>query len=365
MNQDVKTISIPLEVIKEVSNTIKQGVSSSKIKKEEVPKKVSKPKTKKNKKNGLSMREFHQMQKITFSDDNGDNSDNRETEIANREAGLTEATRLKNLLTSIAYKKSSKNLASANDDTNKKSSYYTIQSNQLLSGESGGNQYGVLEQTPAYEITPAYSSTIPKWGCLKGGSLPTFRTYRRLNKHSHTDDQPNDKIIGETSFDIKELLNTTPEPIVNGNGKLGILSAPNISSDPLINIPLTVVNKKKTIEEKYEEIKKQKEANRIKEKEERVRRPMVKKTIKRTYPSGYSASSEKINVIINPETLGGIKKTIKINPYNGSNIESLNKMRCVLIKKGILQSDTSATPQMIKTMYNSLNEKDEVIVNSL
>jgi len=136
------------------------------------------------------------------------------------------------------------------------------------------------------------NASTPSWGCLKNGSLPTFRDWKQSTQKSHS--------LG-----------------INDNKR-------EISA---------MMKMKTTLEQPTLKCKKQ------------------RKTVRRTYKVGKSSIISKVSVLISNKTIRNNimdkTQTIKMHP--------IAEMKRFLIKKGFIRVGTSAPNDIIVKMYETAN----------
>ncbi len=153
----------------------------------------------------------------------------------------------------------------------------------------------------------------PKYGCLKNGKLPTYRTYAKT-------------------------LRNTPE-------------SQKWNLEPSFSEWMKHNAEQRKIREhlaKKEKMKKEKE----KEKDKNMfHRRKLKKTIRRTYVVGKSSVQPKVSVLVSNRTIRR-DIDIKCNKLKQSALEDVKRD---LIKKGFIKVGTSAPPDVLRKMYESVN----------
>lgn len=166
-----------------------------------------------------------------------------------------------------------------------------------------------------------YTIGKPSWGCLKGGALPTYRSW----KNSTQKNQPNISITNPSS------------------------SQPNILTNTIENIPEF---KQPLITDIQREI--------IKQTQEKIQEPTHKpkayynkrkKTIRRTYKVGKSKTMPKIGVLISNRT---IRNTISTKKQNLKQIP-IEHIRKTLIDKGFIKVGSIAPNDVLRQMYESMS----------
>jgi len=180
----------------------------------------------------------------------------------------------------------------------------------------------VPEEKPPIQILPQ-----PLYGCLKNGSLPTFRNYTRKNGGELL--QPD--VISTTSIQDKmmdtPLLHTNPSKFETQDKfheqiqKFEKIHTGNITTTPF-----------------------QKQKQKLKYRKR-------KKIFKRTYKVGRSKSEFKIGVLVSNKTIRNRISTeaqlLKQTP--------INEVRKFLIKKGFIKIGTNAPNDVLRKMYETVS----------
>jgi hypothetical protein len=177
-------------------------------------------------------------------------------------------------------------------------------------------QQVVLNRPPAAEGRHANLPPQPKWGCLKGGNLMTYRNFH--NKTVRTPPPP----LSPPS------PSTPPFPPMDG-GK----------SNDQIPSPILLEKMKRSSEKE----KKIRQMPQLKYKKR-------KKTLKRTYTVGRSKYFPKIGVLISNKTIRN-KTTEKIQLLKQTPIQEVRKF---LIKRGFIRIGTPAPNDLLRKMYESV-----------
>jgi hypothetical protein len=159
----------------------------------------------------------------------------------------------------------------------------------------------------------------PKWGCLKGGQLPTYRTFHGTMKNVH---RP------------KPAIELEPMPT---NTFLGIGGA----REEII----------KQMSEKYQ-MGAVNESHPIKNPTQ-IRKPKIKKqrkVIRRTYRLGKSKVFPRVSVLVSNKT---VRKEIndKIHVIKET---PMHEVRSYLVKNGFIKIGSSAPNDVLRRMYENL-----------
>jgi len=192
-------------------------------------------------------------------------------------------------------------------------------------------------------------SVLPQYGCLKYGSLPTYRNYMNKTRTN----QPNiiiggDKNGSQTSVNqhnvISNPLNLQPNSI-----NVPQISPSNLSgnSQPLSNNENEIVEKK--INESLKKISEMKQtASRLKQFQNKIKHvPKRKKTVRRTYKIGKSRVLPRISVLVS-------NKTIRNNITTKSQLlkqTPIQDVKRYLMKRGFLKVGSTAPNDVLRKMY--------------
>ena len=178
------------------------------------------------------------------------------------------------------------------------------------------NQIQFTGNTPNIHIIP------PKYGCLKGGSLPTYRQYM----HNETVKRP---ITAQNTTTIPSFNGGNQEPNKN-------ILAPIVDS-PEENL-LKRFSKVSDINEK-----KDKPISKV------LIYPTQKRTVRRTYKIGKSKIHPKISVLVSNRTIRN-NITTKTQLLKQTPIQDI---KTFLIKRGLIKVGTIAPNDVLREMYES------------
>jgi len=157
------------------------------------------------------------------------------------------------------------------------------------------------------------SMPTPKYGCMKNGTLPTYRTYSKTLRNT-PDSEQDRKWNLEPSFSEWMKKNSEMRKI---HERAETQKAQKIQQNKAIHM-----NRRK-----------------------------LKKTIRHTYVVGRSAVQPKVSVLVSNRT---IRRDIgiKCNQLKQSPLEDVKRE---LIKKGFIKVGTNAPPDVLRKMYESIN----------
>ena len=211
-----------------------------------------------------------------------------------------------------------------------------------------------LNNLPLTNVSSQSKSTRPTidphYGCLKNGSLPTYRTYMKTSKN-----QPVIQIGNPVPFNHQQQTNQVN---IIGNhadniNQPTIISTPTIipdlkSAEVTPNIIDTKLNDsiKRLAELKQSEIILKREQNKRNPKPKRM---MQKRIIRRTYKIGRSTTLPKIAVLVS-------NRTIRNNTSTKSQLlkqTSMNDVKRHLIKRGLIRVGSTTPNDVLRKMYES------------
>jgi hypothetical protein len=186
----------------------------------------------------------------------------------------------------------------------------------------------------------------PQWGCMKGGSLPTYSIWKNQTQRAREPvpppAQPAPINLGNMSMssigsvvggrtDISQSpkslplsIRTTPEP------------PPSILNGPRLSQLKQTMEKVKASEAAMDKNK--------------LKYGKRKKTIRRTYKLGKSRITPKVSVLISNKT---IRKNISTKTEKLRQVP-IDEIRAVLIKKGFIKVGSLATNDVLRKMYESM-----------
>jgi len=231
-------------------------------------------------------------------------------------------------------------------------------------------------------IQPLHSFPVPKFGCLKNGTLPTFRTYTRKNYTggSPPTTQINESFIspslgqssispslgqssispkiGQSSISPKigqssispSLGQSSISPSLGEHGGSLQINTDDPFDKPLLTSGSTLFTPK-FIEksQKFDKIHKGK--IQPSKAERKIRYKKRKKIFKRTYRIGRSKTEPKVGVLVSNKTIRNRISTeaqlLKQTP--------IQDVRRFLIKKGFIKVGTNAPNDVLRKMYETVS----------
>lgn len=186
----------------------------------------------------------------------------------------------------------------------------------------------------------------PQYGCLKGGSLPTYRNW--LMNKTQKSNPIIENITVSNPIQKSPIINTMNSPIntsinapinISANDSMNPIKTPNQIVEENINKNMQRISEMKQTMEKLQLIKNKNQLKRLKQ----------KKTIRRTYKIGKSKLLPKISVLVS-------NKTIRNNISTKSQLLKqvpIQDIKKYLIKRGLLKVGSTAPNDILRKMYES------------
>ena len=242
------------------------------------------------------------------------------------------------------HKETKLNETIKNHNASVENSFYTQDNTDLIpvNIDEHGEKMSVLMHTNSPEPTPITTSSepiqkpviapSPSFGCLKNGSLPTYRAYHNKTVKSQ---EASVQAIAPSALAPSAIAPSAlaPQPIV----------AERIKSPT--ELLLIEKMKQKEIEEKTKNlVKKQKK---------------YKKLLRRTYRVGRDKYRPKVGVLLP-------NKTIRTNVTTKSYLlkqTPIDEIRKTLVKKGFIKSGSSAPNDVLRKIYESIQLIDGDVNN--
>lgn len=212
-------------------------------------------------------------------------------------------------------------LAKKEDTAIKPKKNRTLKTSSASDSREGGGFQPMYSDNVGDFLIPSAGPSIrlqpqPTYGCLKGGKLPTFRTW----KQSFPEQKP---------VPIEQIQ----EPIIQNPILPPIQTTPNEIIQNMNEISQLNKEKEKANQKKEKKITKQ------------------KKTLKRTFKVGKSKFYPKIGVLISNRSIRTqtLKKTQQIKQTPISEIKKF------LVKKGLIKVGSTAPNDVLREMYKSVS----------
>jgi hypothetical protein len=173
---------------------------------------------------------------------------------------------------------------------------------------------------------PTLRYPVPKYGCLKGGTLPTYRMYQNV-----TQKRTPDISIGNSNS-IGNANSISDEP--NNLGAVQTEGEGSSSSE--------VSLKREEMKKMYSKMSQEKKARKMKF-------PKQKRTVRRTFKIGKSKTLPKISVLISNKTIRNQIST-KAQELKQTPIQEVRRF---LTKKGFIRVGSDAPNDVLRKMYES------------
>jgi hypothetical protein len=158
-------------------------------------------------------------------------------------------------------------------------------------------------------VLPPLKYEPPKYGCLKGGSLPTYRQMMNQTRKNTTDLKPSKPLtLREKTEEFKKIFQKNKEAA--------------------------------KMEETMKQAKKYVKKN-----------PKQKKILRRTYHVGKSKYYPKVGVLVSNKTL---RKQITEKSYRLKQTP-IDEVRKTLVKKGLIKIGSTCPNDVLRQMYESVN----------
>jgi len=181
----------------------------------------------------------------------------------------------------------------------------------------------------------------PSYGCLKNGTLPTYRNWKQQTQRIYPSIQPT---IQPT---MQPIMQPTMQPIIQP--VLQPVLQPAIQST-LYDNPTIEKTKAIGIMKMKERIREDEQRKKGGEKKNKIRYLKRKKIYKRTYYVGRSKIAPKIGVLISNRTIRN-RTTEQTHMLRQIPIQEVRKY---LIKKGFIKVGTTAPNDVLRKMYESV-----------
>lgn len=205
--------------------------------------------------------------------------------------------------------------------------------------------------TETVQIYPRSSNSVgPKYGCLKNGSLPTYRMWKNQTMKTTTPNQPQ-RFHGSTQSqpvstnNLIPSINTSNIPVMGGNrqqhpintneGKRGV-SVENASS-------MSIMEDMRT-HEPYRNQQK----NRMKK---MIKKQKQKRIMRRTFRLGKSKHYPNVSVLVSNKTIRN-QTTTRAQLLKQVSMEEIKK---TLMKKGLIKVGSTAPADVLRKMYESVS----------
>lgn len=206
------------------------------------------------------------------------------------------------------------------------------------------NNFLPTDSMDAVKLAP---SKNPQWGCMKGGSLPTYRLWKNKTQRAR---EPLSSIISTPQINMGNMSmsfiggigsnnTSSPKPL-----PISIRTDPEPIREQKPNVFDS--NRLSQLKQTMEKIKVSNEA----EEKNKIRYGKRKKTIRRTYKLGKSRVTPKVSVLVSNKT---VRKNISSKTEKLKQIP-IDEIRAILIKKGFIKVGSQATNDVLRKIYESM-----------
>lgn len=194
----------------------------------------------------------------------------------------------------------------------------------IVTNEDVNLEFPIDTSVPQIQLSSP-TKIQPVYGCLKNGNLPTWRSYNHTQRvhHGGTNEPSSEQSV--LNLDLKEEKPVEP---VTG------------SSSESIRDYMKRAHKKSEIKQTTDLLAK---------KEQKMKYPKQKRTIRRTFKVGKSKVLPKISVLISNKTLRN-RVTEKTQALKETPIHEVKRY---LTKKGFIRVGSSAPNDVLRKMYES------------
>ena len=236
--------------------------------------------------------------------------------------------------------------------------------NNKLTNELPGFTVSANEIEPPIKLN-INNPNYPQYGCLKGGSLPTYRNWKNQTQRKPLN--LNDQYISTIPY-VREPVLNTPTLFAGTNQTNSINNTQTLRASNIENIsPMTGssstnswsnmedVNRKTELDKELERQKARMEIKQIMQKTKPQKMPKLKylkqkRTLKRTYHVGKSKVFPKVSVLVSNKTIRNNISTRK-QMLNQTPIEEIRKF---LLKKGFIKVGSTSPNDVLRKMYESV-----------
>jgi hypothetical protein len=182
-----------------------------------------------------------------------------------------------------------------------------------------------------------YSASNPKYGCLKNGNLPTYRHFMHTSR--------NQPIIQIGNSIPSSALSTPSGNSISNN----VLAVPTQTDHNNVRSTSAIEAKMNEGLKRMSELKQSTEILNKLKKTYRPKRNLQRKTIRRTYKVGRSATLPKISVLVSNKTIRN-NTTTKSQLLKQSSIQDVKKH---LVKRGLIKIGGTTPNDVLRKIYES------------
>jgi hypothetical protein len=196
-------------------------------------------------------------------------------------------------------------------------------------------------RSPIQLSKPAY--TQPTYGCLKNGTLPTWRNYNKTVRNRGINGEVNGGVNGEgyggvNGYEIK------PELGITANNALSPIVP---TTEPLLTSSNESVKDYMKRARQKSEMRQRVELS--EKKDQKMKYPKQKRTVRRTFKVGKSKVFPRVSVLISNKTLRN-RVAEKTQSLKETPIQEVKRF---LTKKGFIRVGSVAPNDVLRKMYES------------
>jgi len=188
---------------------------------------------------------------------------------------------------------------------------------------------------PSLPISTMEINRAPAWGCLKGGTLPTYRTYANQTRKNYP-------TIGQAPVPQNTSLSTIPTQQK---------SVPNPA--PVMDAGAAQKRMEDKIKESLSRVEQsQQTGSLMKQMNQALKVPKKmkrKKTLRRTYKIGRSKVFPRVSVLVSNRTL---RNNITTKTQQLKQVP-IHEVKSYLIKRGLIKVGSMAPNDVLRKMYES------------
>lgn len=210
------------------------------------------------------------------------------------------------------------------------------------------------------DIMPTINNSVPmqliptpKYGCLKGGSLPTYRTYMRGTQSNYSNvlepsvNQMNHINPLSKGYSVPPLFN---KPLISGYNSNETIPIKEENDQKIQEKQTILTEARKDLIEKRQKMQilsKKKKHNDDKKKKSGLKYLKQRKIYKRTYHVGRSKIHPKIGVLVSNKT---VRQRISTSALHLKQTP-MPEVKKFLIKKGFIKVGSIAPNDVLRQMY--------------
>jgi hypothetical protein len=232
----------------------------------------------------------------------------------------------------------------------------------LAGGDFSKAVHGLSDEIDLFPVHTDLGDTVdsiklapskqPEWGCMKGGTLPTYRLWKNQTQRAREPmHNPNiSPVIQKPQINLGNMSMSS----IGSLGGQSLAPAPNPTYTPIsVRTEEPKTNNRgfdaprlSQLKQTMEKIKTSNEAEEM----SKIKYGKRKKTIRRTYKLGKSRITPKVSVLVSNKT---VRKNISTKTEKLKQIP-IEEIRAALIKKGFIKVGSLATNDVLRKMYESM-----------